>query len=210
MAKNQNQIVTPEFRLHFPTLFEPKAFMRNGKAQGEPKYSGLALFAPDTDLKDLKAMAVKAAREMWPDITKEALGPIFNALFKSGDGEAARLLRVGKTEEQVKAYRGQTLVKFSSGFKPQVVDTKGNDILDASKVYAGCYARAELNFVAVAIPAPNSPTGENRFLTAYVNMVLKTRDGDRLTGRTAKDVFKAILGGESNADPTGGADDIPF
>ena len=198
-------VVTPEFRAAFTNLFEPKAFVQNGKARGEPKYSFTALFPISTDLTSVKQTAMAAAQAKWPGLAD--IGKVVRFPFKNGDKEAERLLaKGGKTEDQVKFYRGNIVLKASTEYKPQVVDRAGNDILKPGDVYSGCYGYAELNFVANEI----SEGGETkRYVSAYFNFFMKSRDGERLAGRDAKTVFKGLLGGESNTDPSAG-DDIPF
>lgn len=183
-----SKMVTPEFRLVFPNLFEAKPFMRNGKPAGEPKYGLTMLFAPN-DIAGLKAKAIEVAKAKWPgrDL-KELAFPL-----KNGDSLAEKAEAKGKDGS---FYRGTIVLKASSKFKPQVVGADRQPILDKDKVYSGCYGYAEINFV----PYDAINDGAKDGVTAYVNFVMKSRDGQRVAGRTAADVFAGIQGGTSNED----------
>ena len=60
MAADREKVTTPEFRLSFPAVFQPRAFQG-----GEPKFSVSMIFAKDADLKALKAIAKKAVEAKW-------------------------------------------------------------------------------------------------------------------------------------------------
>jgi hypothetical protein len=73
--------LTPEFRVSFPAVFQPKAF------QGQdPKYSVTMLFDKATDLAPLKKIVRAAASETWgPDPKK---WPKFkHPVFRDGDAD---------------------------------------------------------------------------------------------------------------------------
>ena len=192
-------VVTPEFRLVYPNLFEARAFVRDGKPQGEPKYGLVMLFKPD-EIDGMKSTAAGVAKAKWPgrDL-KELKFP-----FKKGDAEAKKREDKGKDGS---FYAGTVVIKASSKYQPQVVDMDRKDILDPKRVYSGVYAFAELNFVAY-----NGVGGGQDGVTCYVNFVMISRKGDRIAGKTADDVFSGVQGGDTNVDPTGDDtdDDIPF
>lgn len=190
-------IVTPEFVMAFPNLFEAKPFMRNGKPKGEPVFGMTMLFAA-ADVQVLKDKAAEVARARWP-------GRAFGELkfpFKDGNAEAAKA-KANKKDGSF--YEGKVVVKTSSKFQPQVVDENKNPILDKSKIYSGVYGFAELNFVAY-----DGVDGGKDGVKAYVNFVMKSRDGKRIAGKDAASVFAGIKGGKSDKDPTAGDDDIPM
>lgn len=212
----------PEARLIFPDLFEAKAFQRNGKPQGEPKFGGTFLIPLDSTLKDgsgrviidvsgLKEVAVKVARLKWPGRDLSDL----RFPFKDGDKEAVRI--GAKREAAGKKgssdfYSGNLVLKATSKFQPAVLG--GNEkqpIIDASKVYSGVIVTAEINFTAY-----DGVDGGQDGIKAYLNSVLVLRDGDRIAGRDASQSFSGIGGGESTYDPTSNyspadpANEIPF
>lgn len=198
-TKTMGIVVTPEFRMVWPNLFEAKPFMRNGKAVGEPKYGMTMLFEPGPELDEFKKIAGKVAKAKFGTID----GVTFP--FKKGDAEAEKAAAKGKDGS---FYKGLVVVKTSSQFQPQVVDDQSQPIIDHGKIYSGCYGFAEVNFVATEI---TSDDGVKRYVTAYTNFVMKSRDGDRIAGRTAKDVFKGIKGKEVDFDPSASMDDeIPY
>lgn len=203
MAKERVDYVTPEARLAYLNLFEPKHFMRNGKPMGEAKFSLMMLF-PKGDVDDLKAGALKAARAEWPGVkASDVRWP-----FKDGDKEADRLIAKGKTEAQVEFMRGLILVKAASKYAPEVVDANRKPIVSKDAVYSGVYGH-----VAGVFNAYEQDDGE-KGVGLYFDKVLISRKGDRIAGggRSAADVFAGVSGGTSNVDPTEGLDDdeIPF
>jgi len=203
MAKERTEYVTPEARLAYLNLFEPKAYMRNGKAMGEPKFSLMMLFARN-EIEELKTLALKAARAEWPG----AKATDVSWPFKNGDTEADRLIAKGKTEAQVEFMRGHILVKASSKYAPEVVDANRKPIVSKDAVWSGCYGH-----VAGVFNPYQSDDGKFG-VGLYFDKVLVSRKGDRIAGggRSAADVFAGVKGGTSNVDPTAGLDDddIPF
>ena len=192
-----NIIVTPEFRMVFPNLFVPRAFKRNGKEAGEAKYGLTMLFDPK-DVGPLKAAIRHVIEEKWPGRDPKTLKlPLI-----SGDAQAAKS---AANKKDGSFFKGTVVLKASSKFKPGVVDAKSEPILDPGRIYSGCYGHAELNFTAYDAVGAGGLDGVN----AYVNFVLKTKDGDRIAGKDAKTVFAGITG--ATVDDTAGLDDeTPF
>ncbi len=192
-----NIVVTPEFQMLWPNLFEPRAVKIKGKETGEPKY-GLSMLLDPAEIGDLKAAAKMVALAKWPGRTLSELK------FPFSDGDK---LEADQTEKgrDGKFYSGKVVLKASSKFKPVVVDTHRKDIIDHSRLYSGAYGYAELNFVAYDGVGQN-PDG----VTAYVNFVMKSRDGDRIAGRDAAGVFAGIQGSEAEPAATELDDEIPF
>ena len=198
MPTNQpNIVVTPEFRMLWPNLFEPRRVKIKGKETGEPKY-GLSMLLDPSEIGDLKTAAKDVALAKWPGHTLSEL----KFPFSDGDKKAAEQETAGRDG---KFYAGTVVLKASSKYKPVVVDTHRKDIIDATRLYSGAYGFAELNFVAYDGVGQN-PDG----VTAYVNFVMKSRDGDRIAGRDAKGVFAGIAGGEEEPKSTELDDEIPF
>lgn len=192
--------------LFFPHLLEAKPFMKNGKPQGEPKYSSTLIFNADhPDLAAMKELASKLARQRWPD------KPFSELAFPFSSGEKAADKRKLKGKEDGENLRGKVLIKSSSKYEPRLSYLEGGKIVDLEtdtakqmakgKFYPGVEVLAQLNFV------PYDPIGENAKggVTAYLNMILSTGKGKRLSGgATASEVFKGYVGSVSAEDPTGG------
>ena len=192
-----NIVVTPEFRMLWPNLFEPRAVKIKGRETGDPKY-GLSMLLDPSEIGDLKTAAKAVALAKWPGRTLTEL----HFPFADGDKLAAKQEELGRDG---KFYAGTVVLKASSKFKPVVVDTKRKDIIDHTRLYSGAWGYAELNFVAYDGVGQN-PDG----VTAYVNFVMKSRDGDRIAGRDAAGVFAGIQGGETEPTATELDDEIPF
>lgn len=195
-TKDLGKVISPEFIISFPNLFNPKPVMINGKAQGDPRYDLQMLY--EGDITELKKAAAAVAKAKWPgrDL-KELAFP-----FKSGDKLADKGKEKGKDRE---VYRGKVVLSASSQFKPQVIDARGQDIIDPNKVYSGAICRADLNFVAYNGVGAN-PDG----VTCYLNGVLFVRDGERIGGAgDARTRFAGVIGQQTDEDPTSGLDDIP-
>lgn len=192
-----NIVVTPEFQMLWPNLFTPRAVKIKGKETGKPKY-GLSMLLDPSEIGDLKTAAKAVALAKWPGRTLSEL----HFPFANGDKLEAAQAEQGRDG---KFYGGRIVLKASSKFKPVVVDTHRKDIIDHSRLYSGAYGYAELNFVAYDGVGQN-PDG----VTAYVNFVMKSRDGDRIAGRDAAGVFAGIDGGEEEPKSTELDDEIPF
>lgn len=190
----------------YPNLHTARAFGKKGKESGEPKYSANFIFKPDsTDLAELKKLAVKVARERWPDRElKELKFP-----FSSGDKLNERRVKQGKKAEDYAA--GMVVVAARSKYEPRLsgiengkmVDYEGDARIAAKpKFYPGVLVLAQFNFVAYDGVGAN-PDG----VTAYLNMVFSTGKGKKLAGgSSAAETFKGYAGTSTTEDPTGGND----
>lgn len=192
--------VTPEAIVVFPHFFEAKPVVINGQPQGEPMYSCSLLFDPE-DVKEMKRVAVKLAQQKWPGRDLRTL----SFPFKDGNELADQQAQKGREAE---FYRGKVVVKCSSKYAPQVLQPNKQEMINPSDMYSGCVIRVEVNLKTFT-------AGVNEGVKAYLNHVLKVRDGERLTGRSAQDAFAGVQVQETNEDPTAGAgdaldDDLPF
>lgn len=205
-------LTSPAILLFAHALLEPKPFMKNGKAQGDPKFSTSMVFAADhPDVKGMKELVAKLARNRWPDKPFSELA----FPFSSGDKLADKRKLKGKDDGE--NLRGQLVLKSSSKYEPRLSYIENGRIIDLetatakqmakNKFYSGVEALAQLNFVPYDAIGENAKGG----VTAYLNMVLSTGKGKRLSGgASASEVFKGYVGGVSAEDPTGGEsiDDI--
>ena len=199
--KNLGRVVTPEARLIYPHLFKPHQMTMNGKPKGDPRFEVELLFDPSS-IDAMKQKALAVARAKWPG------RELSQIRFPFKKGEAIKAEREAKGKKGFDYYNGMISLRASSTHKPKVVDHQGEEILDEGRVYGGCYGYAELNFVAWDGNGDNIPD----CVTVYLNMIMKSRDGERLGGgRYPKEVFSGVIGKDSQEDPTAGLDDeLPF
>jgi hypothetical protein len=178
MGLNKNQVVTGECRLSFVRLFEPVA-MKDGD---EPKYSVTAII-PKSDTKTIEAIkaAIQAAAEAGAQKHFGGRVPTnVNHTFKDGDTETDDLgeLKNIKYPE----YAGSYYIRLSTKYRPKVLDINRQEILDPTEVYSGMYGKVSMTFFAYS--------GDGRRgVSAVLNNVLKTRDGEPLTSQLTGDEF---------------------
>lgn len=203
MAEADGIIVAGELRALFPSLFEPRRVKRGGKEIGEPIYSSSFLMDPSGQAAaELKAKAVEVARAKWPNRNLSEL----KFPFADGNAMKARLEKQdrdqGKKLRDYSFYEGNLVLKTKSQFEPGVVGPNKKPVMDRSTIYSGCYCYAEVNFVAYD-GIDQNPDG----VTCYLNHFMKTRDGQRIAGRSAEDVFKGVSApGAANGQQAGGID----
>lgn len=179
-------VVTPVFRVSYPSIFKPGF----NKLSNKNEFSVEALFEPGADLSGLKkaaesAMIAKfgADKSKWPPISRS---PFRDQKEKMKDGKLA---------DGYKA--GAIFMRFKSEKRPGVVDQNKVEILDDSKFYAGCYAKAHVNAFAYQ-------KGANVGVSFGLNHVQFIKDGEAFSGRPrVEDAFEAVEGagqGQSAAD----------
>jgi hypothetical protein len=167
------KVMSPEFRVSFPNVFEPKGF-----EGGDAKYNLAMLFPKDADLSEMKALAQEALIARWPDDAKRkqvTSHPSFKSPFRDGDLE----------KPDLDGYPGHIFVTASSKMRPGIVDQNINPIMDQGDFYAGAYGRATLTAYAFE-------KAGNRGVAFGLQNLMKTRDGDSFSGRAkAEDDFAA-------------------
>lgn len=164
--KTNRRIITPPFRAAFPKLFRPEKI----KETDEKKNYGVeAVFAPDTDLSEMKALAKKVAMEHWDEKPPKKL----KNPFRSGNEYNEDLKDQGKEPrpELVDA----TFMRFNSTNKPEVVNTKRQFITDESEIYSGCWMRASV--YCHAYDNKKDPQKGNG-ITFMLNHIQKLKDDD--------------------------------
>lgn len=173
------KIVIGEARLSYVHIFEPHSI--SGE---EPKYS-VCLLIPKSDTE-----MVAVIRQT------------INAAFKAGIGKfGGKLpdkwrnpLRDGDLEPQKDdSFRGNWFINASCKTRPGVVKSVRENgqrrlvqITDPQEVYSGCYGYVSVNFYAY------NAVG-NMGVSAGLNNVLKSREGEFLGGRTSPDTDFAGL-----------------
>lgn len=185
-TNDKQRILTPEFRVSYPHIFKPSGM--KGSDPSTHKYSVTMLFPKDSDLTSIKE-AIKAAKiarfgskENWPEDIKSAIV----------DGDAAKYA-------DNEGYEGHWAIKASTSQdqKPGIVDENVKVIIDPSKFYAGCYARAYI-YVYVW----EFPKGSGRFGVGFIlDHVQKLRDGKNFGGKKSADqVFQPVQSGANDTD----------
>ncbi len=173
MAEKQaTEIVTPPCRLSFPSLFEPSPVM---KGETKVKFQATLILPPDVSIKPFQD-CVKAAM-------LEKFGELIPLRGRSNPMKSCETVDYDGYED-ASAY----FIRSSSGeaYPPTVVDEKRQEIIDAARVYAGCWCRFHL----VAYGWSHT---SGKGVSFSLNAVQFVKDGARLDGRRpAKDVFDEI------------------
>lgn len=178
MANNKSdprKCTTPEFRVSFPHVFKPNAFVnpKTGESQ-EPKFRLVMLFDKKADLTALKKARVAAIREKWGD-DKAKWPKNLRSPFRDGSEKS-----------DMEGYEGKIFVSASSKQKPGLVNQQVQAIISEDEFYAGCYARATL--FAYAYDAMG-----NKGVAFGLQNIQKLRDGESFSGRKkAEDEFDAV------------------
>ena len=234
MATNKNPsatVITQPFILSYPTLLNPEPYKENGVAKGDPIYS----FEAISELDDLKSWDIldrdkdefrkggvearleALAKEKWGD-DFDVRGAIKHGglawPFKSGDKKAEKAGEKGKHYRDKRFFRAKALASIGgTPFSPALYVSDENGQLTkvvrsseagkqliVDKFYGGAICTAELNAVA-------GMSGDNKYVTFYINSVVFENDGDRLGGGSHIERMRGVSGGETPYDPTGGMKD---
>lgn len=167
-----------EVRFSYTAVFQPKK-----NDDGTPSKYGVCIIIPkeDTETVNLVKEAIDAAKQRGK---LEKWGGKIPANVKS-------CLRDGNIDrEDDEAFAGCYFLNASSRNKPGVKvleDGVVSDALDEEDFYSGCYGAVTLDFF------PYESSG-NKGVGAGLNNVIKTRDGDRLSGGRSADEDFADLG----------------
>ncbi|MEK3887477.1 DUF2815 family protein [Bacillus sp. FSL K6-3431] len=173
MAKiNGTKVTTNEVRMSYAQVFEPKAM----EGSTDEKYS-IALLIPKTDTEtiDFIEQAIATAAEEGKAKFGGKVPAKLKTTFRDGDEE--------KPDDE--AYVGHYFLNCSSKTKPGVIkvaapgsSVKFEKIEDESEFYSGCYGKAVINFFAYNAQG-------NKGVSAGLNNLLKTRDGEAFAGKAA-------------------------
>lgn len=167
------KVITGVVRLSYPALFEPKS-MDPSDEKSTKKYSASLLISKDdTETIAKIEAAIEAAKKDALEKNKGKLPKNFKLPLRDGDEE----------RDDDEAYQNHFFINATSKTKPGVVDLMRDEITDETKVYAGCYVRASINFYYFDVNG-------NKGIAAGLNNIQKVRDGERLAGRaSAEDDF---------------------
>ncbi len=176
--RDKCRVLTPEFRVSYAHVWKPQA----PKPGDKLKYSITMLFPKDSDLSGVKEAMKQAkiasygSKENWPD---DLQSPV-------SDGDSPKYA-------DKEGYKGHWVVKASSNEdqKPGVADENTDPIIDQSKFYSGCYARAYI------LATTWEYMGKNGVMF-ILDGVQKMRDGKAFGGKKPLDqMFTPVNAGES-------------
>ncbi len=245
MTTNKNPsvtVITEPFILSYPKLMKAEHYIDPDTKQpkGDPVFSFEAISALDAlaawDILDkdkddfykgkIEVRLVALAKEKWGDDFDVKAAVAHGGLswpFKSGNAKADEKGTKADHYRDTKFWRGKALAEINgSPNEPSLYDGSGGELVklmrstEAGKqrinelFYGGAICTAELNAVA-------GTTGENKYVTFYVNSIVFERDGDRLGGGSHMERQRGVKGGETATDPSKGMkggtdldDEIPF
>ena len=162
------KVLTGEVRLTYVNLVTP----RPSPQGGEPKYS-VTLLIPKTDTAakaDIDASMQAAAREAVTKCWNGAMPPQLRVPIHDGDG-----VRPGG-EPFGPECKGHWVMTASTKMKPQVVGMDNINVqLIPDDIYSGMYGRVTIRFFGYS-------NSGNKGVGCGLGNVMKTRDGERLSG----------------------------
>jgi hypothetical protein len=141
-------IITPPCVLNFPRLFKPSTIGKEGK--GEPDYGMVALF-PEPMLETeawqnlKKAVSECASDKFGADKMKD---PAFRAQIKDNLPIKDAAKKEGQWNGFQEGRKFITMKRKAEYDRPQIVDAKGNEIIEESLLFAGCIVRCGVRFYA--------------------------------------------------------------
>lgn len=163
--KKKKYAVTPEVRINYPAVFEPKAF----KKSNTEKYS-VQMIIEKKDLPFFKELVDEAIVKKWGEPRPKVKLP-----FNDGN-------EVGTSDYENKIYIN---AKANADLRPWVVDTYRNMISDKSEIYSGCYARVCL--------WPYAWDGDyGKGISFSLIGLVKTKGGERLDAYEPVDPDEAL------------------
>lgn len=179
---NECQVVTGEVRLSYVNVFEARKFNDN---DADAKYNVTILIDKNTEdgkktiariETAIKKAAEKGAQKHFggrvPTNVTHTLRDGDTAVDDMGD------LRNIKNPE----LKGHMFMHLSTKFAPKVLGPDRQEILNPLEVYSGCYGKVSMTCFAYS-------SNGKRGVSAVLNNVMKTRDGDPLTSMLLGDEF---------------------
>lgn len=183
-ALSDTQVVTGEVRLSYVNLFEARKISEKDK---EAKYSVTILIPKDTKdgqktIADIKLAIQKAAEKGAAKHFNGRIPTNLDAISTLRDGDTAvndlgDLKNIKNPE-----LAGHMYMRLSSKFAPKVLNSQRQEIVSPVDVYSGVYGRVSLTMYAYS--------GDGRRgISAVLNNVMITRDGEPLTSMLSGDEF---------------------
>lgn len=185
MSKQETKLLTPEFRVSFPSVFEP-----SGMDGAKKKYSVTMLIPKTVDISALKALRDAVIAEKFPDPSKRPKG-------------LKNPIRDGDEKSELDGYAGHYFIAARSMTKPGLVNASVKPIISQDEFYAGCYARA-------TITAYYYDQSGNKGVAFSLQNIQKLRDGEPFSGRSKAEDDFGPADGVQPVGVTAGSDDDMF
>lgn len=180
MAKKEKlptRVITGEGRFMYSHLLTPY----KGEDDDEAKYSTVFAF-PKTDKATLQLL--KKAEH---DAIQNALHDVFDGEFPE-PGDYRSFIRDGdKDRKKDGNFKGMYFINVKSKYQPGLVGKDLQEIMDKDEIYAGMFGKLSATLFAYEYKG-------NKGVSGQINNVMKTRDGDKLSGNvlSAADEFAAV------------------
>lgn len=170
-----SKVVISGVRFSYANVFKPRAMN-----EGDVEKFSVSVIIPKKDKASIAKLekAIEEAIEIGVKTKFEGKRPK-NLSLPLRDGDEDR--------EDDPTYAGCMFLTASSTRRPGVVDSNREAILDEDEFYSGCYGAVSINFY------PFNAAG-NKGVSAGLNNLMKTKDGERLGGAfsTAEEDFEDI------------------
>ena len=230
--------LTPVFRLSYPALIEPKAYMEEGKPKGKPEFSVEMLITGEQLDKfqvlddatgelsyvHIEQLALKLSKEKWGGDFNPAQAVQHGGMkwpVRKGDDIIAA--KDPAKRDRFDHYAGNRVLRAKCASEingepnaPRLTYTDGagntvtiNRTVDESKAKAGSlFYPGAYGYAEVNIK-PTEVDGR-KYITIYLNKIHFVRDGTRIGAASLMDRFTGIHGGQTDFDATEGmGDEIP-
>lgn len=157
---SSNRVLTGVVRVAYVHVDKPYAFQNE-----EPKRQLMVMVKKDDDKTLAKIeRAIKAVKAS--DRGKQAL---------KGAPKDVTFLRDGDEEDKGPEFRGHYFFNCKSGRPVALADENGDELLDASEIYSGCYCRVSFEVFAYN-------RNGNKGLSTQLRAVKKVKDGPSMGG----------------------------
>lgn len=170
--REDGSMLTPEFRVSFPRIFE---------ADENGKFGCAMIFDLDTDFTVLEKAIAAKEKEVYP---KGSPKNIMRPILDGNSSDAGREELVDKFYINGKAGK----------YRPGLVDANKAEIIDEAEFYPGCWARAVITLYHWTYMGKCG-------ISANIRNIQKLRDDEPLISRrSAEDEFDAVGGDSATAD----------
>ena len=182
MEKNMTTVTLGVVRFSYLNLWEPKS-IQEGQ---DPKYS-VSVIVPKSDKALIKKIevAIEAAKQVGKDTKfKGKIPTMLKIPLRDGDLE----------REDDEAYKGSMFFNANASMRPGAVDQSRNVITDRDELQSGDYGYVNVSFYAYT-------TGGKPGIGVSFNHIMKTKTGERLSGKVSIDsAFEEVPLNEGAAD----------
>lgn len=194
-------LITPQFRMSYPSVFTPTAMKQNPQPSDPLFYSVEAIFKKGEDLSKLIAACQALLQEKWGDKSKRPQGirSPFRDQAEKAKNIDGKLVLPPPYEEGAIFMRFKCKAEFH---KPGVVNAKVQPILDPAEIYAGCWGIAQVSPYAYDFNG-------NRGISFSLIHLQKTKDDKPLSNRAMpEEIFAPVETTDAEPSPSVSAADI--